>query len=50
MTDDKESYGFTLDANDFIQVGDARFFEIKASKEAVEKFIKDMKLFEEEVQ
>jgi len=48
MSDDKEGYGFTLDADDFIQVGETRFFEINASKEAVERFVEDMKLFEDE--
>jgi len=40
------SYGFQVDLDTFTQVGDTRFFEIKADKEAVDRFIKDLELFE----
>lgn len=40
------SYNFTLDPNNFTQVDETRFFEIQADKESVEKFIKDLELFE----
>lgn len=42
----KDSYGFTIDVNNFTQVDDTRFFEIQADKESVERFIKDLELFE----
>jgi len=41
------SYNFTLDPNNFTQLDDTRFFEIQADKESVERFIKDLELFEE---
>lgn len=45
------SYNFTLDPNNFTQilteVNETRFFEIQADKESVERFIKDLELFEE---
>lgn len=44
MTD---SYGFKLDTDNFTQVGETRFFEIQADKESVERFIKDLELFEQ---
>jgi len=40
-----KSYGFTLDADNFIQVDDTRFFDIKADKESLGRFIKDLELF-----
>lgn len=44
------SYNSTLDPNNFTivstQLGETRFFEIQADKEAVERFIKDLELFE----
>ena len=40
------TYNFTLDPNNFTQLNDTRFFEIQADKESVEKFIKDLELFE----
>ena len=40
------SYNFTLDPNNFTQLGDTRFFEIQADKESVDRFIKDLELFE----
>lgn len=44
------SYNFTLNPNNFTvvstQLGEARFFEIQADKESVERFIKDLELFE----
>jgi hypothetical protein len=43
MTD---SYSFKLNPNNFTQVGETRFFEIQADKESVERFIKDLELFE----
>ena len=42
-----KEYGFKLDEDGWIQVGDTRFFEIEASPEQVEKFIKDNGLFKE---
>ncbi len=42
----KNSYGFQLDLDNYTQVGDTRYFEIQADKEAVERFIKDLELFE----
>ena len=44
----KNSYGFELHLDNFTQVGDTRFFEIEADKEAVDRFIKDLELFEKE--
>jgi hypothetical protein len=44
--DMKDSYNFTLDPNNFTQLGETRFFEIQADKESVERFIKDLELFE----
>jgi len=41
-----KSYGFTLDTTNYYQIDDTRFFEIKADKESVERFIKDLELFE----
>lgn len=41
------SYNFTLDPNNFSQIDETRFFEIQADKESVERFIKDLELFEE---
>ena len=41
-----KSYGFELDLDNYNQVGETRFFEIKADKEAVDRFIKDLELFE----
>lgn len=40
------SYGFELDLDNYTQVGETRFFEIQADKEAVDRFIKDLELFE----
>lgn len=40
------SYGFELDLDNYTQVGETRFFEIEADKEAVDRFIKDLELFE----
>lgn len=40
------SYGFELDTDNYTQIGDTRFFEIQADKESVDKFIKDLELFE----
>ena len=42
------SYNFTLDPNNFTQINETRFFEIQADKESVERFIKDLELFEKE--
>lgn len=42
------NYNFKLDLDNWVQVGDTRFFEIEARPEQVEKFIKDNGLFEEE--
>jgi len=39
------SYSFTLDTT-YHQLDDTRFFEIQADKESVERFIKDLELFE----
>lgn len=41
-----KSYGFELDPDNYTQVGETRFFEIEADKEAVDRFIKDLELFE----
>ncbi len=43
----QNSYGFKLDLDNYTQVGDTRWFEIQADKEAVERFIKDLELFEQ---
>lgn len=43
----QNSYGFQLDLDNYTQVGDTRYFEIQADKEAVERFIKDLELFEQ---
>ncbi len=43
----QNSYGFELDLDNYTQVGDTRYFEIQADKEAVERFIKDLELFEQ---
>lgn len=45
-----EEYGFKLklDADDWFQVGDTRFFEIEADPESVKRFIEDNELFKEE--
>lgn len=40
------SYNFTLDPDDFTQINNSRSFEIQADKESVERFIKDLELFE----
>lgn len=44
------SYNFTLDPNNFAvgstQINETRFFEIQADKPSVERFIKDVELFE----
>lgn len=40
------SYNFTIDPNNFTQINETRFFEIQADKESVERFIKDLELFE----
>ena len=42
----QSNYGFELDLDNYTQVGDTRYFEIQADKEAVERFIKDLELFE----
>lgn len=42
----KDSYGFELDVSNLSQIGNTRFFEIEADKEAVDRFIKDLELFE----
>jgi len=41
-----KSYGFELDLDNYAQVGETRYFEIEADKEAVDRFIKDLELFE----
>ena len=46
MINMKDSYNFTLDTNNFTQLDETRFFEIQADKESVERFIKDLELFE----
>ncbi len=43
----QNNYGFELDLDNYTQVGDTRYFEIQADKEAVERFIKDLELFEQ---
>lgn len=51
-TDENEgqhTYGFEIDINDFIQVGENRFFEITGSKDSLNKFLKDNDLFQESV-
>lgn len=45
--DMESAYWFEIDINDFIQVGDTRFFEITGSKESLAKFLKDNDLFQE---
>lgn len=35
----KNSYGFELDLDNYNQVGDTRYFEIQADKEAVRLYI-----------
>jgi hypothetical protein len=42
-----KEYDFKLDVDDCIQVGDTRFFEIEASPEQVDRFIKDNELFKD---
>lgn len=42
----QNGYGFELDLDNYTQVGDTSYFEIQADKEAVERFIKDLELFE----
>lgn len=41
-----KSYGFTLDTSTCYQIDETKFFEIEADKEAVDRFIKDLELFE----
>lgn len=45
----QHTYGFEIDINDFIQVGETRFFEITGSKDSLNKFLKDNDLFQESV-
>ena len=40
------SYSFTIDTTKCHQIDDTRFFEIEADRESVERFIKDLELFE----
>jgi hypothetical protein len=40
------SYDFIPDTSTCYQIDDTRFFEIQADKESVERFIKDLELFE----
>ena len=47
--DMESAYGFEIDINDFIQVGENRFFEITGSKDSINKFLKDNDLFQESV-
>ena len=47
--DGQHTYGFEIDINDFIQVGENRFFEITGSKDSINKFLKDNDLFQESV-
>lgn len=42
-----KSYGFDLHLDNFTYLGETRFFEIEADKEAIDIFIKDLELFEE---
>lgn len=42
-----EEYDFKLDLDNWIQVGDTRFFEVEASPDQVEKFIEDNGLFKD---
>lgn len=40
------SYDFELYLDNYTQIGETKFFEIEADKEAVDRFIKDLELFE----
>lgn len=43
----KEKNSFvTIDPNELTQVGSTRFFEMQVSGESIERFIKDLELFE----
>jgi len=42
----KDLYGFELEGlSNLSQIGNTRFFDIKADKESLDRFIKDLELF-----